>query len=140
MIDEEIALLEHRLQTKQQLSSAPTLLDRMLNNIDATLNEQEQSLGANASNNCSSAALDKMDQLKHDIIQQSISAARQMKATFVTTVLQEGQNNCPYETDTEFTSKKQVAIKNAIEIRRLHMIERAEYITQYKLIKYFKQN
>ena len=40
----------------------------------------------------------------------------------------------------EFTSKEQVAIKNAIEIRRLHIIERAEYITQYKLIKYFKQN
>ena len=91
MIDEEIARLEHRLQTKHQLSSAPTLLDRMLNNIDATLNKQEQSLGENASSNCSSAAFAKMDQLKHDIIHQSISAARQMKANFVHTVVQEGQ-------------------------------------------------
>ena len=38
-----------------------------------------------------------------------------------------------------FTLAKKVVIKNAIESRRLHMIERAKYIIQYKLVKYFKQ-
>ena len=135
MIDEEITLLEHRLHAKQQLSSTPTLLDLVINNIDATLNKQEHSIEPNGSNNCSSPEFAKMDQLKHDIIHQSISAARQMKANFVETALHEEEKSFRYENNDEYTSTKQVAIKTAIEIRRLHMIERAQYITRYKLIK-----
>jgi hypothetical protein len=38
----------------------------------------------------------------------------------------------------EATSEWQVAVINAIECRLLHMIERASYITQFKLATNFK--
>ena len=139
MIDEQIAILEHRLRTKQQLSSTATLLDQMIINIDAILDKQEQSIQATGSNNYSSTEPAKMNQLKYDIINQSIIAARQMQANFVNTILHEQHKSFHYKKNNEFTSTKQLAIKNAIENRRLHMTERGQYITRYKLIKYFQK-
>jgi hypothetical protein len=110
----------------------------MITNIDTTLEKQNHNIEANESNNFSSFEFAKMDQLKHNIIHQSIITTREITENFVKTVLHEEPKCFSNKKNNQFKPEKQIAINNAIEIRRLRMIQRAKYITQYKLAKYFK--
>ena len=139
MIDEQVAILECRL-TSKQLSPASTLLDRLIDNIDTTLVKTNDVNDQTASTPFPSDQFEKMGQLKHDIVQQSIITGRQMAEGFVKIVLDEKEKYYFKESDDESQSEMQLAGFNAIETRRLHMIQRAKCITVQKLATYFKQN
>jgi hypothetical protein len=139
MIDEQVAILEHRLMSKQ-VPPASSLLDHKIDDIDIIIRNQQDAIEQDASNNRSSYQFDKMNQFKNDIIQQTIIISCQMGENFVKIVRDEQQIHSFNRNDDESQSDKQVSAINAIETRRLHMIKWAKYITQQKLPTYFKQN
>ncbi|CAF4171564.1 unnamed protein product, partial [Adineta steineri] len=99
MLDEQVALSEKRRSSKQ-VPPASVLLDYMIHHIDIMLSKPKDTIEQNALTNVSHDQLEKINQLKHDIIQ----------------------------------FEMQSAVINAIEARRLHMIKRAKYLLQHKLI------
>jgi hypothetical protein len=103
------------------------MFDRMIDDIDAT----EQT---------TPTEWEKMKQLKDEIIRRTIIAGRGMAQNHYNTVLLEQKKYFIKHNVDESTFEWQVAVINAIESRRLHMIERAAYITQFKLATYFKNN
>jgi hypothetical protein len=86
MIDEQVAILKHRL-TSKQVPPASTLLDHMIDDIDIIIRNQQHAIEQNASNNRSSYQFHKMNQFKNDIIQQSIITSRHMGKNFVKSAL-----------------------------------------------------
>ena len=84
--------------------------------------------------------LERMRKLKNDIIHQSIIAGIAMVENFHRTVAIEKGTYCVKSDVDTPTSVCQLALINANESRRIHMIERAVYTTQYKLVTNFKNN
>jgi hypothetical protein len=58
MINEQIAILEHRFTSKQS-PPASTLLNRMIDDIDIIIRKQQNTIEQDASNNHSSDQFDK---------------------------------------------------------------------------------
>ncbi len=117
-------LLERRLIARQ-IKPRVTLFDLTIDEIDAT----EQTTWAD---------WEKMEQLKNDIIRRCIATGRGVVETLRETMLLEtGKYSVKRDVD-EFVSEWQFAVINAIEIRRLHIIERASYITRFELATNFK--
>ncbi|CAF4198290.1 unnamed protein product, partial [Adineta steineri] len=102
MINEQVALLKKRCSSKQ-VPPASILLDYMIHHIDIMLPKPKHPVEQNALTNFSNDQYEKINQLKHDIVQ----------------------------------FEMQSAVINAIEARLLHMIKRAEYLLQHKLVTYF---
>ncbi len=71
MIDEQVAILKHHFKSKQ-LSPASTLLDPMIDNIDTVIAKPDNLIKQTTKTTSASDQLEEMDQLKHDIIQQSV--------------------------------------------------------------------
>ncbi|CAF4366119.1 unnamed protein product, partial [Rotaria sordida] len=67
----QMAILDHRLISKQ-LPSASTLLDHMLDNINTIILKSRALVEQNKTANFSFHQFKKMNQLKHDIIHQSV--------------------------------------------------------------------
>jgi len=99
MIDEQVAILEHRFMSKQ-VPPVSTLLDHKIDDIDIIIRNQQDAIEQDASNNRSSYQFDKMNQFKNDIIQQTIIISCQMGETFVKIVHGE-QQKCSF---TEITT------------------------------------
>ncbi len=140
MIHEQVAILKHRLTSKQVSPASTTLLNYMIDDIDIKIRNQQNAIEKDASNNQSSYQFDKVNQFKTDVIQQSIITSRQMSENSVKIVRDEQQKCSFNRNDDESQSGKQLLLINATETRRLHMIKRGKYITQQKLATYFKQN
>jgi len=138
-MDEQVAILERRL-TSKELPPASTLLDRTIDSIETILANPNDVTEGNVLITSSSHQFEKMNQMKHDLIHQSILAGRETIATYMKTILAEKQKCSFNKNINDSWSDIQVAVINAIETRRLHMIERAKYITQQKLATYFKYN
>ena len=138
-MEEDIAILEHRL-TSKQLPPATTLLDQLINNIDAMIAESNDDFESTTSINSSSLQLKKMDQLKQDIIHHSIITGHQMIENFKKIILDEKQKCLFHKSQDESPSDMQRAIVNAIETRQLHMIKRAKYMTIQKLASLSQKN
>ncbi|CAF1306853.1 unnamed protein product [Adineta steineri] len=130
MINEQVAILEKRLSSKQTPPPS-TLLDHMIDDIDKVLSTPNDVIEQNVSTNFPNDQLEKMNQLKHDIIQQSIITATNMSKNYLDMSL-----NRNYEESQ--TTEIQNAVLKAMETRRLHMMKRAQYLLQYKLASYFK--
>ncbi|CAF0889508.1 unnamed protein product [Rotaria sordida] len=139
MMNEQMAMLEHRL-TSKQLPSASTLLDHKLDNIDTVFLKSKALMEQNKTTNFSSHQFNKMNQLKHDIIHQSVITDHQMVQKFIEIVCDEKQKYSFNQKGDESPSQIQVIVTQAVENRRLHMIQHASYITQYKFATYFKNN
>ncbi len=77
-------------------------------------------------------------QLKNEIIRRTIITGRGMAENHYNAVVLEQKKYFVKCNVDESKSEWQVAVINAIESRRLHMIERAAYITQFKLATNFK--
>ncbi|CAF1178232.1 unnamed protein product [Rotaria sordida] len=71
MMSEQMAILEYCL-TSKQLPLASTLLDHMLDNINTIILKSRALMEQNKTTNFSSHQFKKMNQLKHDIIHQSV--------------------------------------------------------------------
>lgn len=126
MIEEEVALLERRL-TARQLVSRPTLFDLMLDDIDATQQTTPMEWEG-------------IKQLKNDILRRGIMADCGMAEKFRNAALAEKEKYFVKRNVDESITNWQMAVINTIERRRLHMIERAAYITQFKLSTDFKND
>jgi hypothetical protein len=72
------------------------------------------------------------------IINQSVQSGRAMIETFMKAVHDEQKKFFFKRTADENRSNMEVAMVNAIETRRSHMIERGKYVTKQKLITSFK--
>jgi hypothetical protein len=132
VIQEEIAILENRLHSKQ-LPPASSLIDHMLDDIDTRINKSDNSMEPNQSHSSSANEIGKINQLKTDIIYQTIISGRHMIESLEKIIFNEKQKK--YLNNPDYDS-----IIKAIENRRLHMIQRANYIKQYKLFIYFSDN
>ncbi len=63
IINEQLAILEHRL-TSKQLPPASTLLDRILDNIDANLAQQKHTVEQNSSSSTTTLSSNSFEQKK----------------------------------------------------------------------------
>ena len=86
--DEQIAISERRLTSKQMLPLATNRLDHMLNDIDHQLANQMHHIESTAPNDSLSFEFTRMEQLKRDIIHQSIATARKMIEEYAKTATQ----------------------------------------------------
>ncbi|CAF1459241.1 unnamed protein product [Adineta steineri] len=130
MINEQVATLEQRRSSKQ-FPPPSTLLDHMIDHIDEVLSTSNDAIEQNISTNITQDQFQKMNQLKHDIIQQSIITAANMSKNYFDITLNKNY-------DESQSSENHNAVIHAMETRRLYMIKRAEYLLQYKLASYFK--
>jgi len=129
--------MEHRL-TSVSLSSTNNLFDLMLDNIDEKLTKSIDIIHQNPSTNPLPIEFEKIKQLKQDIINQSVQIGPATIETFTKTVYDE-QNKFFFKKNAdEHRSNMEVAMVNAIENRRSHMLERGKYVTKQKLIASFK--
>jgi hypothetical protein len=127
-----VAILERRL-TARHLRPLSSIFDLMIHNIDEILiqpNDANEQFTANE--------LQRMKQLKDEVIHQSILSGLGMIESFRRIVVIEKEKYFVKSDVDASTSEWQLAVINAIESRRIHMIERAVFITQYKLATDFK--
>jgi hypothetical protein len=131
--------MEHR-RTSVSSSSSSTinLFDRVFNDIDEKLTKSLDNIDQNPSDNSSSIEFEKIKQFKQDILNQNVQSGRTMIENFMKTIHDEQKKFFFKRTADEHRSNMEVAMLNAIETRRSHMIERAKYVTKQKLITSFK--
>ena len=137
-LERQISVLEHRRTARAVLPSF-TLFDRMLDNIETQIAESIGVMDLTASHSLIFVDYEKLSQLKRDIIQQSIESGRAMIVDYATTIHSEKQNFFVKTNADEHTRRMRIAVLDAIELRRLHMVKRANYLTQQKLLSHFKQ-
>jgi hypothetical protein len=132
MIEEVIALLEHRL-TSTQSQSASNLVGHMIADIDTILKNSNETVKTSPTTCTLSNEIKRLQVMRRDIIHQTIIASRRM-AENLKTMIQIEQNKFSLKNRfIECTSEWQKMVLNAIEIRRLHMIERASFTIKHKL-------
>ncbi|CAF1349805.1 unnamed protein product [Adineta steineri] len=127
IIEEDIALLEYRL-TSTQLQSAPNLIENMINDIDARFKQSHQT--AEQINE-----IKKLQDLKHDIIQQAVFTSRQMANDLTKIIEKEKKKFTLQNRFIQSTAQWQKLVLDAIDKRRQHMIKRVNFIIKHKLIK-----
>ena len=103
------------------------MFDRMIDDIDAIRETM-------------SNEWERMQRLKDEIIRRTIITGRGMAENHYNAVVLEQKKYFVKRNVSESKSEWQVAVINAIESRRLHMIERAAYITRFKLATHFKNS
>jgi hypothetical protein len=134
--------MEHRrtsVSSVSSLSSTINLFDRILDDIDQKLTKLIDIIDQNPSDSFLSIEFEKIKQFKQDIINQSVQSGRAMIETFMETVHDEQKKFFFKKNADEHRSNMEVAMVNAIETRRSHMIERGKYVTKQKLITCFKR-
>ena len=132
-IEEDIALLECRHTTTQSQSTF-NLVHQMIEHIDHSL-RQLNSTDEISQGGClnSTNEVKRLRALKSDIIQQAILTSRGMKENLNATIQIEQNKFSLKNRYMESTTGWQTRVFDAIEMRRLHMIERANFVTRHKL-------
>ncbi|CAF1532884.1 unnamed protein product [Adineta steineri] len=140
LMNEQIAILEHHLISKQPLS-ASTLIDHTINRIEPSLTKSiNVMVQDDTSANILSSQSQKVNQLKHDIINQSIITAHQMPENSTHIILDKTHRLLTNKHDDQHSYEIQITVINAIENRRLHMIKRGNYMLEEKLATYLKKS
>ena len=139
MIQDDIALLEHRLtSTQPQLSS--NLVGRMIDDINNILTNSNEMIETLA-NDCSiSNQIKKLQVLKKDIIDRALITCHRMVKDLNTIITTEQSKFSLKNRFMESTSKWQKVVFDTIEMRRLHQIERANFILNHKLARSSRTN
>jgi len=119
------------------LSSTINLFDCMSDDVDEKLTKSVGIIDQNASNTYLSIEFEKINQLKEDIVHQSVDTPRAMVELF-TKIVHDEQNKFFFKKNAdEDRSNMEVAMLNAIEIHRSHMIERGKYVTKQNFYNIF---
>ena len=141
MIKQDIALLEHRLTSNEtQRSSSSDLIHRMIDDIDAILGNSSITVKGPSIASSPPNEINRLQVLKRDIIHQAINSSHGMTEMF-NAIIQKEQNRFLLKNRfMESTSEWQQAVSNAIENRRLHMIDRSNFIIAHRLATSFKKN
>jgi hypothetical protein len=129
LIEEEIAILESRLNSKGILPTS-SLFDQMIDDIDTILNKYDTTLLSNGSNDVYCNEFHKLNQSKTDIIHRTIITGRQMIENLEKTIFNQREKHFYKHPDYP-------SIIIAIDNRRIHMSKRTNYMKQYKLKLYF---
>ena len=136
LIEEEIAMLEHRL-TSTQSQSASNLLGCMIDDVDTLLSSWNETAEKYPLTCCLTDEIETIQTLKRDIIHQAISTSYGM-AQKLNKMIQLEKNKYTLKNRLlESTSEWQHMVLNAIELRRLHIIKRANFIIKHKLATCF---
>ncbi|CAF4277443.1 unnamed protein product, partial [Adineta steineri] len=129
-----------RLISKQSLP-ASTLFDHTINRIETSLTQSDNVMVQDdKSASVSPSQFDTMNQLKHNIINQSIITAREMAENSAQIILDETQKLLSLKHDDQHSHELHITVVNAIEDRRFHMMQRGNYMIQEKLATYLRQN
>ena len=136
MNEEDMALLEHRLTSTQPRASS-NLVGRMIDDIDTILTKSNQTVQTSANNCFVSNEINRLQALKKDIIHQAIITNRGMVENLKTIITAEQNKFSLKNRFMESTSTWQKIVLDTIEMRRLHQVERARFIIQYKLATSF---
>ena len=134
IIEEDIVLLEHRLtSTTAQHQSASNLIHRMIDDMDMMLKSLNDTVAINPTACVLSADMERLRTLKKDIIDQAIVTSSKMIDN-LNLIIQSEENKFSVKNRyMESTSEWQKSVFNAIENRRLHMIQRANFVIKHKL-------
>ena len=134
IIEEDIALLEHRLtSTTVQHQSTPNLIRRMIDDMDMMLKSFNETLAITSTSCLLSTDMERLRTLKKDIIDQAIVSSSKMRDN-LNLIIQTEENKFSVQNRyMESTSEWQKTIFNAIKNRRLHMIQRANFMIKRKL-------
>ena len=134
IIEEDIALLEHRLTSiTAQYQSASNLIHRMIDDMDMMLKGFNETLAITSTACVLSTDMERLRALKKDIIDQAILTSSKMIDN-LNLIIQSEENKFSVQNRyMESTSEWQKSVFNAIENRRLHMIQRANFMIKYKL-------
>ncbi|CAF1457027.1 unnamed protein product [Adineta steineri] len=140
IMNEQIAILKQLLISKQPLL-ASTLFDHTINRIETSLTQLDDVMVQDdKSASVSSSQFETMNQLKHNIINQSIITAREMAENSAQIILDETQKLLSLKHDDQHSHELHITVVNAIEDRRFHMMQRGNYMIQEKLATYLRQN
>jgi vacuolar-type H+-ATPase subunit H len=132
LINQDIALLEHRL-TSTQSGSSSNLLDHMINDIDTNLNHLTAVVQTSTNDLSLENEINRLKHLKKDIIHQAIITNRKMAENLNTIIETEQKKFSLKNRFIESTSEWQQMVLNNIEKRQQHMISRTNFIIQHKL-------
>ena len=134
IIEEDIALLEHRLtSTTVQYQSASNLIHRMIDDMDMVLKGFNDTVAITSTTCVLSADMERLRTLKKDIIDQAIATCSKMRDNLNLIIQIEENKFSVRNRYMESTSEWQKSVFNAIENRRLHMIHRANFMITHKL-------
>lgn len=133
LIEQDIALLEHRLKSTQAYSSSE-LIHRMLDNIDLTLQEQTVTVSTCENDHSTENGIERLQNLKNDIIHQAIVTSRKLAHELNKDIQTEERKFSVKNRYIESTSEWQQMVLNIIELRRNYMIDRANYIMKHTLV------
>ena len=132
IIEEDIALLQHRLLSTT-IKSTSDSLHKIINNIETNIEKLNNSLTEPPITYTSSNTIEALITLKKDIIQEAIYI-HQKELKQIQTIIQTEQRKFLVQNRyMEKTSEYQQRANEAIEHRRQHMIERANYMKQFRL-------
>ena len=137
MIEEDIALLEHRQTSTPPQQSASYLVSHMIDDIDILL-ENSNEIMETSSIACSPTnEIERLQVLQQGILHQAVTASRRL-AENLNEIVQFEQNKFSSKNGyMESTSEWQAIVFNAIETRRLHQTQRAKFLLQHKLATAF---
>ena len=133
LIEEDIALLERRL-TATQSQWTFNLVHQMIDHIDHSLRQLNSTDEISQDGYLNSPnEVKRLQALKSDIVQQAILTIRGMKENLNATIQIEQNKFSLKNRYMESTTGWQTRVFDAIEMRRLHMIDRANFVIRYKL-------
>ncbi|CAF1380453.1 unnamed protein product [Adineta ricciae] len=131
---QEIALLQYRLLSTSLISkSVSDLVHEMIDNIDTNIKTLDDTVETSSTTDCLSNEIEKLKSSKNDIIHHAILTLEK-KIENLNKIIQNERNKFfKRNRFMESTSQWQQMVLDAIENRRMHMTERANYIKTYKL-------
>ncbi|CAF1682510.1 unnamed protein product [Adineta ricciae] len=132
IIEEDIALLQHRLISTTLIPTSD-LLHKIINNINTNIQKLNDSLMESTTAYTSSNTIETLVTSKKDIIQEAIFI-HQKEHEQIQTIIHTEQNKFLHQNRyMASTSEYQKRVHEAIEQRRQHMIEHANYAKYYRL-------
>ena len=139
IIEEDIALLEHRLTSNNPQPSS-NLVYRMIDDIETMLEKSNEMADTFVMKHCSCSEMIRLESLKKDLINQAIITSRGLIENHNAMIQNEQHKYSTMNKYLESTAEWQKTVLDIIEVRRVHMIQHGNYILKYKLAKSFNMN
>lgn len=110
----------------------------MIGNIEAKLAEESEAMEGNTTASCSANQSERLQEFKNDLVHQCLISGHQTIQNLYSVLLNEKNKYSGLYASIEFTPELQLAMVQAIDNRRLHMIAHAHYSIQFKLTAHFQ--
>ena len=137
IIEEDIALLEHRRTSTPSQQSASNLVSHMIDDIDILLKNSNESMETSSIACSLTNEFERLQVLKQGIVHQAVNTSRRL-AEDLNAVVQFEQNKFLSKNRyMESTSEWQEIVFDAIETRQVNQIKRAKFLLQHKLAPSF---